>query len=229
MTPILEANPDSAAKKRRIFIVDDHPLVREWLTNLINQQPDLVVCGEAETAVEAREAMKARQPDAAVIDLSLKDSSGIELIKELKRNCPKLAVIVLSMHEESHYAQRALLAGARAYVMKRETTKRIIAAIRDVMEGKLFLSESVAKDVIEQLVTAHGSDRRSTVASLSDREMQVFELLGKAWSTRRIAEALGITMKTVQAYCARIKEKLHLQNATELLREAVRFHDGAEK
>lgn len=221
-----EPQPDSRSNRRRIFIVDDHPLVREWLTNLINQQPDLLVCGEAETAADAKEAILQHQPDAAIVDLSLKDSSGIELIKELKRSCPKVAVIVLSMHEEAHYAERALLAGARAYVMKRETTKRVITAIREVMEGKLFLDENVATHMIEHLVTNRGMDAGSPVEALSDREMQVFELLGKGWGTRKVGEALGINVKTVQAYCARIKEKFHLQSATELLREAVRFHDA---
>jgi len=225
--------PDKKIKttqlKRRIFIVDDHLMVREWLTNYVNQQSDLTVCGEAETAAEARAGILAQQPDAAVVDLSLKDSSGIELIKELKRCCPKVAVIVLSMHEESHYAQRALLAGARGYVMKRETTRNVITAIRDVIEGKLFLSEGMAASVVEHLVTHRGADSVATVETLSDREMQVFELLGKAWSTRKIGESLGITVKTVQAYCVRIKEKLHVQSATELRREAVRFQESGVK
>jgi DNA-binding NarL/FixJ family response regulator len=219
-----EPKPNSSINRRRIFIVDDHPLVREWLTNLINQQPDLLVCGEAETAEDAEAAILAQKPDAAIVDLSLKDLSGIELIKRLKRSCPKVAVIVLSMHEEAHYAQRALLAGARAYVMKRETTRRVIVAIREVLEGKLFLSENVATSMIEHLVTKGEAD--SPVATLSDREMQVFELLGKGWGTRKVGEALGINVKTVQAYRARIKDKLHVQRASELLREAVRFHDA---
>jgi DNA-binding NarL/FixJ family response regulator len=151
------------------------------------------------------------------------------LIKELKRCCPKVAVVVLSMHEESHYAERALLAGARGYVMKRETTRNVIAAIRDVIEGKLFLSEGTAASVVEHLVTHRGADSEASVETLSDREMQVFELLGKAWSTRKIGEALGITVKTVQAYCVRLKEKLHVQSATELRREAVRFQESGVK
>jgi len=213
-------------EKRRIFIVDDHPLVREWLTSFINQQPDLSVCGEAEASDKARAAILAESPDVAVIDLSLKDSSGIELIKEIKGCCPKVAVIVLSMHEESHYVQRALLAGARGYVMKREATRNVIAAIRNVIEGKLFISEGMAAGVIERLVTHRGAEACAAAESLSNREMQVFELLGKGWSTRKIGETLGITVKTVQAYCVRMKEKLHVHSATELRREAFRFKEA---
>ena len=124
----------NAALLKRVFLVDDHPLVREWLTNLINQQPGLRVCGEAESGPQARERILALKPDVAVVDISLKDSSGIELIKDLKQSCPGVAVLVLSMHEESHYAERALRAGARGYLMKRETTKKVIAAIRQVLE-----------------------------------------------------------------------------------------------
>src|SRR5713226_3678911 len=118
--------------KKTVFLVDDHPLVREWLTNLINQQPDLEVCGEAESGPEAMQAILSLKPDIAIVDIALKDSSGIELIKDLKQSSPDVAVLVLSMHEESHYAERALRAGARGYIMKRETTRKVIAAIRKV-------------------------------------------------------------------------------------------------
>jgi DNA-binding NarL/FixJ family response regulator len=223
------AGGELSAKRRKIFVVDDHPLVREWLTNLINQQPDLVVCGEAESAASAKEGILAQKPDAAVVDISLKDSSGIQLIKELKALRPELTVIVLSMHEESHYAERALFAGARGYIIKRESTKKVIGAIRDVLEGKLFLSPSIATAMVEHLVAARGGDVSAQATILSDREMQVFELLGQGRGTRQIGESLGINLKTVQAYCARIKEKINVDSATELLRAAVRFHDAKEK
>jgi DNA-binding NarL/FixJ family response regulator len=215
-----------APSKRRVFIVDDHPLVREWLTNLINQQPDLLVCGEADTAGQSLKAILAEQPDVAVVDISLKDSSGLDLIKHLKHSSPALPVIVLSMHDESHYAERALAAGARGYVMKRETTGKIIIAIHQVLQGKLFLSETIASHLVEHLVQGRQPDVVSAIKTLSDRELQVFELLGQGRGTRQIGESLGITIKTVQAYCARIKDKLNVQSATELLREAVRFHDN---
>jgi DNA-binding NarL/FixJ family response regulator len=209
-----------------VFIVDDHPLVREWLTNLINQQPDLVVCGEAESGPQAMQAITAREPRVAIVDIALKDSSGIELIKDLRQCRPNVAVLVLSMHEESHYAVRALRAGARGYIMKRETTKRVIAAIRQVLEGKMYVSESVAATLATQFVTGKTLETHSPAEQLSDRELEVFELLGQGRGTRQIAEALRVSVKTVQAYCARIKEKLNLASATELLREAVRWHES---
>lgn len=220
----MTAGDDSQTTKRRIFLVDDHPLVREWLTTLINQKDDLTVCGEAETAPAALEAIGKLKPDAAVIDITLASGSGIELIKDIKRLCPKVAIIVLTMHDESLYAERALRAGARGYVMKRETTKKIIAAIRSVIEGKLYVSDEFKNSVAEKLFD--GSAGESAVGQLSDRELEVFRMLGQGIETRRISESLGLSMKTVQAYCGRIKEKLSLANATELLREAVRWWES---
>jgi len=217
--------PPNTGPKRLVFLVDDHPLVREWLTNLINQQPDLEVCGEAESGPQARQAIAALQPHVAIVDITLKDSSGIELIKDLKQSCPKVAVLVLSMHEESHYAERALRAGAKGYIMKRETTRRVIGAIRHVLEGKLYVSESIAAALAAQFVSGKTLLSASPVEQLSDRELEVFELLSQGRGTRQIATALCVSVKTVQAYCARIKEKLNLVSATELLREAVRWHE----
>jgi len=217
---------NNATRKRSVFLVDDHPLVREWLTNLIHQQPDLAVCGEAESAPQARQGIAAAQPDVAIVDIALKDSSGIELIKDLKQSCPNVAILVLSMHEESHYAQRALRAGARGYIMKRDTTRKVIAAIRQILEGKIYVSESVTASMAAQFMAGRTLDASSPVEQLSDRELEVFELLGRGRGTRQIAESLRVSVKTVQAYCARIKEKLNLASATELLREAVRWHEN---
>src|ERR1039457_2888977 len=144
--------PDSENQKRKVFIVDDHPLVRAWLTTLINQQPDLAVCGEAATAAEAMQAVETSKPEVAIVDISLADSSGIELIKDVKQAWPSLVVLVLSMHEELHYAERALRAGARGYLMKRETTRKVIPAIRQVLEGKLCVSEALAAAMAAQFV-----------------------------------------------------------------------------
>ena len=215
--------------KKGIFLVDDHPLVREWLTNLINQQPDLVVCGEAETGPQAMQDIIKLKPDVAIVDISLKDSSGIELIKDLRQTAPGSVVLVLSMHEEVHYAERALRAGARGYIVKRETTRKVIPAIRQVLAGGVYLSEQVANALATQFVTGKGTPRHSPVDQLSDRELEVFELLGQGRGTRQIAETLKVSVKTVQAYCARIKEKLSLASATELLREAVRWHESTHK
>jgi DNA-binding NarL/FixJ family response regulator len=217
---------DSGQRKRTVFIVDDHPLVREWLTNLINQQPDLVVCGESETAPEAFAAIGASRPDIAIVDISLKNSSGIELIKSLKESHPAIAMLVLSMHEESHYAGRALRAGARGYVMKRETTRKVIEAIHRILEGKLYVSEALAGELAAHFIEDKKGGGRSPIEQLSDRELEVFDMLGRGLGTRQIALALGISLKTVQAYCARMKEKLNLDSGTELLREAIRWNDS---
>jgi len=216
---------NTANQPKSVFLVDDHPLVREWLTNLINQQSGLRVCGEAESGPQARERILALKRDVAVVDIALKVSSGIELIKDLKQSCPQVAVLVLSMHEESHYAERALRAGARGYLMKRETTRKVITAIRQVLEGKLCISEAVAAAMATQFVEGKTLSTCSPVEQLSDRELEVFEWLGQGRTTRQIAETLRVSVKTVQAYCARIKEKLNLASATELLREAVRWHE----
>ena len=221
--------PNAASLRKRVFLVDDHPLVREWLTNLINQQAGLMVCGEAESGPEAREKILALRPDVAIVDIALKDSSGIELIKDLKQSQPEVAVLVLSMHDESHYAERVLRAGARGYIMKRETATKVITAIRQVLEGKLYMSESLAAAMAAQFVTGKALATGSLVEQLSDRELEVFELLGDGRGTRQIAETLGVSIKTIQAYCARIKEKLNLASATELVREAVRWRESANK
>ena len=213
------------ASKHRIFLVDDHPLVREWLTNLINQQPDLAVCGEAEDAPHALEAIAKLKPDVAIVDLSLKYVSGLDLIKDLKLQQPEVLVLVLSMHDEALYAERAIRAGARGYIMKRETAKKVISAIRQVVAGELCVSESFAA-VMAQKFLMRTPATGSPVELLSDRELQVFQFIGQGYETRRIAESLNVNFKTVQSYCARIKEKLGLNNANELLREAVRWEEG---
>lgn len=220
---------NSISQKKTVFIVDDHPLVREWLSSLINQTSDLTVCGEAEGGPEAMSRIIAMKPNVAVVDISLKDSSGFELIKDLKETCPSVAVLVLSMHDENQYAERALRAGARGYIMKRETTRKVLDGIRQVLAGKVFISENVAAALATQLVEGRPLNRVSPVDQLSDRELEVFELLGKGHGTREIAEILRVSLKTIQAYCARIKEKLNLTNATELLREAFRWHDNQNK
>lgn len=210
--------------KTRVFLVDDHPLVREWLTQLIHQQPDLAVCGEAESASEALQRISELKPDVAIVDISLKDSTGIDLIKKLRPLRPPVSVIVLSMHDESLYAERALRAGARGYIMKRETATKIVVAIRRVLDGKQYLSDKLTTAFAEKYLDG-GAPASLAVKQLSDRELQVFELLGQGYETRQIAEALNVSIKTVQAFCARIKEKLRLDSATELLREALRWYE----
>lgn len=212
-------------RKRRVFLVDDHPLVREGLANLINHQEDLTICGEAEDSAEAMAGIGKTEPDVALIDISLKNESGLELVKNLETECPNVALIVLSMHDEALYAERALRAGARGYVMKRETSKSVLTAIRRVLDGDVYVSERVVSAMARRM----GS--RKTAASepvdrLSDRELEIFRLLGQGRTTSQIAEDLRLSLKTVQAYCARAKEKFGVNSLTELLRAAIRWEDA---
>jgi DNA-binding NarL/FixJ family response regulator len=215
-----------ADRKHRIFIIDDHPLVREWLANLILQQPDLVICGEADNMADALKRIPVTKPDLAIIDLSLGEASGLELIRALKNLHPNILMIVLTMHDERSYAPRALRAGARGYVMKRETANRMVESIRLVLDGKLGVSGDVSQLLSEMVVTGQAAPQESPLEQLSDRELQIFRLLGEGRDTRTIANSLHISIKTVQTYCARIKEKLGLSNATELLREAIRWTEN---
>jgi DNA-binding NarL/FixJ family response regulator len=209
-----------------VFLVDDHPLVREWLTTLVNQLPGLRVCGEAAAVDQALEGIRAATPEVAIIDLALPEGSGLSLIKTVRAEFPNVAIVVLSMHDERFYAERAFRAGARGYVMKGESTSSIAAALRDVLAGKLYLSPRMQAVFAERFADGDLSSLQTPVKKLSDRELEVFRLLGQGYETRRVAESLNVSIKTVQAYCARIKDKLQLANASELLREAIRWNDA---
>jgi len=213
-------------QKIKILLVDDHPLVREGLVNLISQQPDLEICGEAANEPHALELIGTVQPDVAIVDITLENGSGIELIKSIKAIHPAVKSLVLSMHDESLYAERALRAGARGYIMKREAAKKIIEGIRTVLAGQLYVSEKIAAMMAEKFVEGRTAASASPIEQLSNRELEVFQLLGLGHSTRQIADHLHVGFKTVQAYNARIKEKLKLVNATELLREAMRWQEN---
>jgi DNA-binding NarL/FixJ family response regulator len=213
----------SSTNRRRVFVVDDHPLVRESLIALINRQSDLFVCGQAADSAGAFNAMLHESADLAVVDLALPGESGLELIKKLQALTPQPRVLVLSMHDESSYAERALRAGALGYVMKHETTDKVIDAIRAVLQGQLYVSTTLAAQLAKKFVGARPATDASIAGLLSDRELEIFRLLGLGHETRRIAENLSISQKTVQVYCGRIKEKLGLTNANELIREAVRW------
>ncbi|HTR96384.1 MAG TPA: response regulator transcription factor [Candidatus Acidoferrales bacterium] len=212
-----------AADAARIFLVDDHPLVRESLANLIEHQPDLTVCGEADHPATARSGIAATKPDVAIVDLSLGDGSGLSLIRDLHATNPEIAVLVLSMYDEDVYAERVLRAGARGYIMKREVSQNVILAIRRVREGKVYLSPRMTTTLAEKLVRGAPAADQSPVTLLSDRELEVFRLVGQGRATRQIADSLHLSPKTVQAFSARIKEKLGLASSTELLREAIRW------
>jgi len=213
------------ARKRRVFLVDDHPLVREGLANLINHQDDLNVCGEAEDSGGARAGIEKTKPDVALIDISLKNESGLELVKNLESKFPNVALIVLSMHDEALYAERALRAGARGYVMKRETTKSMLTAIRRVLEGDIYVSDRVV-NLMARRMRSRKAAAKSPVERLSDRELEICRLLGQGRTTSQLAEDLRLSLKTVQAYCARAKEKFGVNSLTELLRAAIRWEDA---
>jgi len=224
----MNPSPSGAvSRKHRVFIVDDHPLVREGLTNLINGQNDLIVCGEAKGSAEAIEGIEEERPDVAVIDISLTNESGLELIKHLVRQFPEVAVVVLSMHDETLYAERALRAGARGYVMKHETSKNVLASVRRVLAGGVYVSERIVNKMALRLTSSRRAAARSPVERLSDRELEIFQLLGQGRSPSEIAGDLNLSLKTVQAYCARAKEKFGVTSLTELLRAAIQWDDAS--
>ena len=209
--------------KRRILLVDDHPLVREGLAESINREIDLMVCAEADDRHEALEAIQRTKPDLVIADLALKTSSGMELIKDIHSRWPKLPVLVVSMHDEALYAERALRAGARGYLTKQEATHSVLTGIRRVLSGEIYLNQKTASTVLGHLAVGHEAITDSVVDLLAEREMQVFELTGHGLSTRQIAERLHIDVKTVETYRARIKEKLNLSDSSELLQLAIRW------
>jgi DNA-binding NarL/FixJ family response regulator len=217
----------TVARKSRVFIVDDHPLVREGLTNLINGQDDLIVCGEAKDSAQAINGIGKARPNVALIDISLENESGLELVKQLKTQFPQVALIILSMHDEALYAERALRAGAQGYVMKHETSKSVLASIRQVLGGGVYLSERIVKRMALKLTSSRKPIITSPVERLSDRELEIFRLLGQGRTTSQIAADLNLSLKTVQAYCARAKEKFGVASLTELLHAAIRWDDSS--
>lgn len=213
--------PGAATAKARVFLVDDHPIVREGLGLLINREPDLVVCGEADGAPSALQALANTQPDLLIIDISLDGPDGLELLKTIRLKDPVLPVLILSMHEESTYAERSLRAGANGYIMKQEATERLLVAIRRILGGKVYLSERLTNKMLEQFVHGAGSSKSDPLGTLSDRELKVYRLIGAGHGTRQIADELHVSVKTVESYHAHIKEKLSLRNARELVQHAI--------
>jgi len=211
----------AAAQMTGVLIVDDHPLVRDQLRAVIESQPDLRVCGEAENPQHALEVVTAARPDLAIVDLTLKGGSGLDLIKEMQERSPKLLILVVSMHDESLYAERAIHAGARGYITKQEATRKILQAIRQVLAGELYLSEKMASKVLTKAIGGGETGRGSSIEHLTNRELQVFKLIGRGRTTRQIADELHLDSKTIETYRSRIKLKLNLKDATELLQEAI--------
>jgi DNA-binding NarL/FixJ family response regulator len=209
--------------KTRVFVVDDHPIVRQGLSQLINREPDMMVCGEAEDARTALEAIAPLKPDILIVDVSLEGPDGIELLKTIRARDSKLPVLMLSMHDESLYAERALRAGANGYIMKQEATDRVLIAIRQLLAGEVYVSDRMAQKMVHQFIGRSGVAKRSTIEELTDRELEVFRLIGQGHGTRQIAEELHLSVKTVESYYAHIKEKLSLKNARELVQHAVQW------
>lgn len=206
-----------------IILVDDHPIIRKGLAELIKQEHDLNVAGTFDEANAALAVMESLKPDLAIVDITLRDTSGIELIKDMKIRFPKLPVLVLSMHDESFYAERALRAGARGYVMKEEAGEKIMTAIRRVLAGEVYLSETVAARMLSKYVDGRPEQGSSPVERLSDRELEVFELIGRGLGTSQIADKLHRSIKTIEAHRANIKRKLQLRTSPELLRMALQW------
>ncbi len=216
-------------RKSRIFIVDDHPIMRDGIAQLVNQQPDLEVCGEASSAPEALEALGRVGPDLMLVDISLTGMDGIELIKIVKKRDAALPMLVLSMHAEALYAERAVRAGAKGYVMKHASPETLLQAIRRVLSGKLFLSPEMTEKLLEKAARDGLAVDGSPVAVLSDREVEIFKLIGQGFKPHRISEELHLSVKTVETYYSRIKQKLGLKDASELLQMAIAWRDDFEK
>ena len=209
--------------KERIFIVEDHPIFRLGMTELINDEPDLAVCGDADTLNDALSAIERLSPDLVIADISLREGDGIELVKALHRRRPGLPVLVLSMHDEALYAERALAAGARGYIMKQEAMDRVVGAVRLVLSGKIYASDTVKDRIMNTLFQPAGDGKSPAVSRLTDRELEVFRLIGRGLSTKEIAQKLNLSIKTIGTYRERIKEKLRIRHATELVQCAVHW------
>lgn len=219
-TPAPAAEPSS---KSRVFLVDDHPITRQGLVALVNREHNLTVCGEADSAPVAIEMIQKLAPDIALVDVTLKTTSGIELMKHLKALRPEMPVLMMSMHDESLFAERALRAGAKGYIMKLEPSATILAAIRRVLSGELYLSEKMKEKMLHRLVKTGGTEVVYAIDTLSDREMEVFQLIGNGYGTRQIATRLNLSVKTIDSYREHLKLKLRLDGGTELVRHAIQW------
>jgi DNA-binding NarL/FixJ family response regulator len=207
----------------RIFLVDDHPMIRERLAEVIHRETDLVVCGEAEERHQAMQGIRTTKPDLAIIDLTLKDSHGLDLIKDLRIADPEVLILVVSMHDDSLHAERVIRAGALGYITKQEATKNILQAIRTVLAGEIYLSDQTALRLAGKLAGRIPAQSAPAIDKLTDRELRVLELIGQGFGTRQIAATLRLGVPTIETYRARIKEKLQLKDASELLQYAIRL------
>lgn len=222
-----QAKPNRIDDKRtRVLLVDDHAVVRYGIAQLINRQSDMVVCGEEEDAARAMSAIEKLKPDLVIADISLKDSSGLELMRNIKAQYSGLPVLVVSAHDESIYAEIAFRAGALGYLMKQEALERIIAAIRRVLSGNIYVSDALAAKMLQQQIRGKTDIQESPVKGLSDRELEVFQLIGQWKKTSEIAQELHLSVKTIEYYREQIKRKLNLKNSAELTQHATSWVQG---
>ena len=215
-----------AATKSRLLVVDDHPMMRQGLAQLISNEPDLTVAGEAENAGEALAALEKEKIDLLLADISLPDKNGLELIKDLQTLHPELPVLVISMHDETLYAERVLRAGGRGYLMKQEGGKKLMYAIRRVFSGQIYVSEKMSAKILETFSGRRTEVGRSPLEKLTDREFEIFQFIGQGLSTRQIADKLHLSVKTIEVHRVNIKEKLDIKTAPELIRYAVRWTEA---
>lgn len=222
-------NGSPSSPKCKIMIVEDHPIFRLGLRELINQETDMAVCGEAEDKIKAWSEIQRLRPDLVILDLSLKDGDGISLIKDISKNYKNMPVLVVSMHDESIFAERSLIAGAKGYINKRETSVSIIEAIHCLLKGKVFISDTIKEEILYHLVSGSDAENKFPIDRLTDREMEVFQLIGKGLSSNEIAGKLNLSIKTIGTYRERIKEKLHIKHASELTRHAMLWAENEQK
>lgn len=215
--------------KTQVLIVDDHPVIRDGLLTIVNHEQDLNVCGQADDAAVALKAIAELKPDIVVTDISLKSSDGIELTKIIKARCPRLPVIIFSVHDESLYAERALLAGAKAYLMKDEVSENIIKAIRTVLNGDIFVSDTISKKFLHKIAGDRAGAAKTPIENLSDRELEIFRLIGEGYKASQIARQLHLSIKTIETYRTRIKEKLGLADASELLQYSIKWAKSQDR
>ena len=218
--------PNGGKRKRRVLIVDDHPIVRQGLRRVMENEDDLVVCGEAESARDARTAIKELHPDVVIADISLKQGDGIELVRDVRAHHPTLPILVLSMHDETIYAERMLSAGANGYIMKQAASDQFLASVRRVLDGGIYVSEAVGTNMIQKFAAGGAYISANPIDRLSNRELQILHMIGKGMSTRETAQSLNLSIKTIESHRAHIKEKLNLKNATELVQHAIQWREA---
>ena len=223
MVNVTEQKQDQPTNKKRVLIVDDHPILRKGLSMMINQEADLAVCGEAEDAHKAMELIDRVKPDLVIVDISLPGVDGVELLKNIKARFGDLPALVVSMHDESLFAERALRAGARGYIMKQEALDDVLTAIRRVLHGEIFVSSRITTKMLEKLVETDVRKANSPLELLSDRELTVLRLIGQGLGTRQIADDLHLSVKTIESYRMHLKEKLKLTSGTDLLKYAIQW------